>query len=97
VSVNFRKLRSARIGMVLVAAAGPAMNIGLAITAALRFHLVGYLPVIISQWTALNIKNAVIINVLLAIFDLFPLPPLDGGRIAVGFASKNIGNSTCPA
>ena len=34
------------------------MDIGLAIIAALSFHLVGYLPVIISQWTALNLKNA---------------------------------------
>jgi Zn-dependent protease len=54
----------------------------------LLFHLVGYLPVIISQWTALNLKNALVINVLLAIFNLFPLPPLDGGRIAVGLLPK---------
>jgi Zn-dependent protease len=70
--------------MVLVAAAGPAMNIGLAIAAALSFHLVVYLPVVVAQWTALNLKNALIINVVLAFFNLFPLPPLDGGRIAVG-------------
>ena len=59
--------------MVLVAAAGPAMNIGLAIVAALSFHLVGYLPVIAAQWLALNLKNALIINVVLAVFNLFPL------------------------
>jgi Zn-dependent protease len=88
VPVNFRALRSPRIGMVLVAAAGPAMNIGLAIIAALSFHLVGYLPVAIAQWVALNLKNAVVINVLLAIFNLFPLPPLDGGRIAVGLLPR---------
>lgn len=84
VPVNFRALRNHRIGMVLVAAAGPAMNIALAIVAALVFHLVAYLPTTIAQWTALNLKNALIINVVLAVFNLFPLPPLDGGRIAVG-------------
>src|SRR6478752_7234264 len=63
VPVNFRALRNPRIGMVLVAAAGPATNIGLAIVAALSFHLVAYLPVTIARWVALNLKNALIINV----------------------------------
>src|SRR5471030_1404553 len=50
VPVNFRELRKPRIGMVLVAAAGPAMNISLAIIAALSFHLVVYLPEVAGQW-----------------------------------------------
>jgi hypothetical protein len=43
--------------MVLVAAAGPAMNLGLAIIAALCFHLVVYLPVIAAQWVTLESKE----------------------------------------
>jgi Zn-dependent protease len=84
VPVNFRGLRNPRLDMVWVALAGPATNIVLALAAAAAFRLVDYLPANAVQWVADNLKNALVINVVLAIFNMLPIPPLDGGRVAVG-------------
>jgi Zn-dependent protease len=84
VPVNFRNLRHPRIDMVWVALAGPATNIALALFAAAAFHLLGYAPHNAVQWIADNLKNALVINVVLAVFNMLPIPPRDGGRVAVG-------------
>ena len=84
VPVNFRALNNPRIGMVLVALAGPVTNIALALIAALAFHGLDLVPPNAAGWVADNLKNALVINVILAIFNMMPIPPLDGGRVAVG-------------
>lgn len=84
VPVDFRRLNNPRRDMIFVAAAGPAMNLALALLAAFLYHGVSLLPDGVAQWAGLNLVNAIQLNVILAVFNMLPIPPLDGGRVAVG-------------
>jgi Zn-dependent protease len=78
VPVNFNNLRNPKKDSVYVALAGPASNFVLAIVFAIFYHLLSFLSLNIVFW------YGVYINLILGVFNLFPVPPLDGGRIAVG-------------
>jgi len=84
VPVNFGQLRRPRIDMVWVALAGPATNILLAFVSALLRHGLPFVPGIARDWVDDNLLVSMLINVVLAVFNMIPLPPLDGGRVAVG-------------
>jgi len=84
VPVNFRRLRNPRRDMVLVAAAGPATNLLIAIASAILLRFVPISPSPTSIVVATMLQYSIFFNVILAIFNMIPLPPLDGGRVAVG-------------
>lgn len=84
VPVAFHRLRRPRGDMVRVALAGPGTNLALALAAALAFHLVPWFPGAATLWLTQVLSFMIFFNLLLAVFNMLPLPPLDGGRVAVG-------------
>ena len=78
------KFRDPRRGMAVVAAAGPAMNFFLAWVGALLLYLPPALPGLAADLASLLFQYFILANLALGLFNLLPIPPLDGGRIVVG-------------
>jgi Zn-dependent protease len=91
VPVNFGRLKPLRAGMIFVALAGPGTNVLLAILSALLFYGIEFLPSVSTDWAARNLIHSIQLNAVLCVFNMLPLPPLDGGRVAVGLLPRFLG------
>ena len=85
VPVDFSRLRRPKRDMIWVALAGPGINVALALLISLLMHVVVAVPPsTVSLWIWSNLDNALLVNVVLACFNMLPIPPLDGGRVLTG-------------
>jgi Zn-dependent protease len=90
VPVNFGKLRNPKRDMLWVAAAGPASNLVMAILWALVLSFSAHAPAAFVTALSLMAQAGIMINVVLLVLNLLPLPPLDGGRIAVSLLPNHL-------
>ncbi len=81
VPVNFSRLNHPRTDMIRVAAAGPAMNVVLALVSVLLIKTLGSLEGDTAELSGNLLLRSLELNMLLAVFNMLPLPPLDGSKV----------------
>jgi len=85
VPVNFSALRNPRRDMILVGLAGPAANFLLALSFSQLWKIIPHYPM-----NSFIFSSLISINVVLGVFNLIPIPPLDGSRILIGFLPSGL-------